>query len=284
MWLLCELRPLFRAQTHVSKGSWHVCCSHVLHGPLSLNLSLRELAFPPKPASLLPCLTPARNWGASLPWSSTPPESSLPSCPFKFLNHLRLCLLSTLRTVPPGSSGPRDDFSSAPQACTCRCFLGVGVAERPARGVGSFCLSSCGLKGGCCLVCWPQGWQHTLPPLTDLLCLGTHGLRFYTDRLTRPLGSGGGALGCVTTPGLVPESSLLLPLPSSLLCQMASFCVLPGLVAGSHPFPFPHAPRWRKQNVMIKSMTLESDAWVQILAPPSISCVTLGKLLKLSVL
>ena len=101
MWLLCELRPLFRAHTHVSKGSWHVRCSRVLHGPLSLNLSLRELAFPPKPASPLPCLTPARNWGASLLWSSTPPESSLPSCPFRFLNHL---ISDSAFSLP---SGPR---------------------------------------------------------------------------------------------------------------------------------------------------------------------------------
>ena len=44
------------------------------------------------------------------------------------------------------------------------------------------------------------------------------------------------------------------------------------------------APRQRGQNMMVKSMTPESDAWVQILAPPSVGCVTLGKLLKLSVL
>lgn len=153
----------------------------------------------PKPASPLLCLTPARNWGASLPLSFTPPERSHPSCPFNFLNHLRVCLLSTPRNVPPGSSGPRDDFSSVPRLVPADACLGWELLAGLPGEWAAFACPAVAFRVAVASSAGPRV-GNTPSPHTDLLCLRTHGLGFYTDRLTRPLGPGDGALGCASTP------------------------------------------------------------------------------------
>ena len=117
VWLLHELRPLSRAPDSCLHGLLGVssalaCCIN-LSASTCPNWSLLSS---PKPASPLLCLTPARNWGATLPLSFTPHERSHPSCPFNFLNHLRLSCLSTSRTAPqPRLPAPLDSLSSAPR-------------------------------------------------------------------------------------------------------------------------------------------------------------------------
>lgn len=163
------------------------------------------------------------------------------------------------------------------------CPQGHQALEMTSHLSRGLCLQMLAWDGSCWQAClgsgqllpvqlWPLGWL--LPPLLAP-GLGTHPLPPYRPfvpedpwlRLLHrqadktPWSWGWGARLCLH-PSLVPELSLLLPLPSSLLCQMTSSCVLPGLVAGSLPFPFLHAPRWREQNLMVKSMTPESDVWV----------------------